>query len=121
MISFLQHLHTLDLSNNNIGDTGLAKFASIMREISPRSFRVLKLHHNRIANATPLLDTVASGKLAELHLSHNNLNPKSIYEIVVAAASAKDEEGNYRYPRSKFHPLWLRLECNRQTAQASEQ
>ena len=114
------HIDTFDLSNNDIGDKGLASVASTLRGISPTSFRVLKLHHNRITDCTPLLDILSSGKLAELHLSHNTLNPKSIYEVVVAAASAKDEEGHHRYPRSRFHPLWLRLECNRQTAQASE-
>ena len=89
------HIDTIDLSNNNIGDTGLAKLANIIQEISPRSFRVLKLHHNRIADATPLFGIAAAGTLAELHLGHKNLNPKSIYEVVVAAASAKDEDGNY--------------------------
>ena len=69
------HIDTIDLSNNTIGDTGLAKIANIIQEISPRSFRVLKLHHNNIADVTPLLDIIASGQLAELHLSHNNLNP----------------------------------------------
>ena len=113
------HIDAFDLSNNNIGDKGLATIASTLRAVSPTSFRVLKLHHNRIADATPLLDVIASGKLAELHLSHNNLNPKSIYEVVLAAASAQDEKGHHRYPRTG-NPLWLRLECNRQSAQASE-
>lgn len=64
------HIDTINLSNNNVGDTGVAKTANIIQAISPRSFRVLALHHNRIADATPLLGIVAPG-LAELHLSHN--------------------------------------------------
>ena len=54
-------------------------------------------------------------------MSHNQLNSKSIFEIVIAAASAKDSEGNHRYPRSGTSPLWLRLEGNRQNAAESEQ
>lgn len=114
------HIDTFDLSNNQIGDRGLASIASTLRGLSPKSFRVLKLHHNRICDARCLLDIIASGQLAELHVSHNMLNPESIYEIVVTAASAKDAECQYRYPRSKCHPLWLRLEFNKQSAHASE-
>ena len=87
------HIDTFDLSNNYIGDKGLASIASMLRAASPRFLRVLKLHHNRITDATPLLDIIASGKLAELHLSHNNLSARSIYKVLLAAVSAKHEGG----------------------------
>ena len=115
------HIAAIDLSNNQIADRGLACIASTLGKLSPKSFRVLKLHHNRIKDVcAPLLEIIAWGKLGELHLSHNDLSPKSIYEIVVAAASAKDGAGNHRYPRSGTSPLWLRIEGNRQNAAASE-
>ena len=114
------HIDTFDLSNNDVGNDGLARVAATLRDIAPRSLRVLKLHHNRIENATPLLDTIAKGQLGELHLSHNQLSSKSIFEIVIAAASAKDAEGDHRYPRSGTSPLWLRVEGNPQNAVESE-
>ena len=113
------HIDSFDLSHNAIGDRGLAKIASTLHTIAPESLRMLKLHHNTIVDATPLVEIIGWGKLAELHLSHNDLNAKSILEVVVAAVSAKDGEGNDRYPRGTS-PLWLRMECNRQTAETSE-
>ena len=68
------HIDNFDLSHNAIGDRGLAKIASTLHTIAPESLRMLKLHHNKIVDATPLVGTIASGKLAELHLNHNDLN-----------------------------------------------
>ena len=114
------HVDTLDLSNNYIGNEGLVCVAAALLDISPKSFRVLKLHHNRIEDAAALVDIIAKGMLAELHLSHNQLNAKSIFEIVIAVASAKDQKGKARYPRSGTCPLWLRVEGNRQNPAESE-
>ena len=43
-------------------------------------------------DAESLLDSIAKGKLAELHLSHNQLNSKSIFEIVLAPLLQKTQK-----------------------------
>ena len=92
----------------------------MFRSLAPAGLRVLKLHHNIIVDATPLVPVVDAGKLAQLHLSHNHLNAKSLHDLVVAAVGAKDDDGRHCYPLGDSVPLWLRLEFNRQSPQTSE-
>ena len=74
------HVDTFDLSNNYIGNDGLVYVAAALLDIAPKSLRVLKLHHNQIEDAAALVDIITKGQLAELHLSHNHSNAKSIFE-----------------------------------------
>jgi hypothetical protein len=88
---------------------------------------VLKLFKNQISNGKALATYLGkcNGSLHEIHLSHNDLDAESAVEIIVAAASATNQQGHSLYPWRAENamwsarcgqpvgcPLWLRLEHN---------
>ena len=57
----------------------------------------------------------SGGVLRELHLSHNELDAAGAAEVILATVSARDERGEFVYPKiwdGQPVPLWLRLEQN---------
>ena len=85
-------LDVVDLSCNLIGDRGLATLADVLLEEPPS---VLKLFNNRISDARPMEQMISRGCLREIHLSNNRLPMDVAIRLVVAAAAARDDHGNY--------------------------
>lgn len=78
---------------------------------------VLRLLHNRIEDGRDVAAFIAhsGGVLRELHLSHNELDAAGAAEVILATVSARDERGEFVYPKiwdGQPVPLWLRLEQN---------
>ena len=99
-----------DFSRNQIGNRGLSILvADVFARFVPQQ---LLLFGNKISDVSPLEKLLAMGTLRELHLSNNELSAYAVCQVVVVAASAKDQSGKYFYPIQGLKPLWLRLENN---------
>jgi len=108
----------VNFAENRLTAYGVRTLLSTLSECRV-AVHVLKLHHNRLEGGSAIADLImgSAGSLAELHLSHNKLGTAAAAEIIMAAAQAKDEEGQgFCYPRQAASggviPLWLRIEQN---------
>ena len=85
-----------DFSRNQIGNRGLSILvADVFARFVPQQ---LLLFGNKISDVSPLEKLLAMGTLRELHLSNNELSAYAVCQVVVVAASAKDQSGKYFYP-----------------------
>jgi len=77
--------------------------------------RVLKFHHNQLETGTAVANYLRKCRtlsyLKEVHISHNKLSTEAARDVIVAAASAKEADGSWSFPRRNV-PLWLRVEQN---------
>jgi len=97
----------VNVSENRLTSNSMPAFVSFCKRF--RNLQVVKLHKNEIGQAAihPLKELIRSaGKLRELHLSHNCLSERSVYNLVSEAVLSR---------RSKTIPLWLRVEQNKVT------
>lgn len=105
----------VDFSRNKLTSAGVRSLLQTLWN-NNMTLGVLKLHHNKIESAEDMLGLFSDGNLRELHLSHNQLDNTAATELIKAAATARDENGVFRYPRKEAEgqsaPLWLRLEQN---------
>lgn len=101
----------VNFSGNALTSAGVRQLLSAFTAMAVE-VQVLKLWNNRIGKGSGLAQFFATcnGSLRELHLSNNVLDSQAMYEIMVAAAAAKDGD-SWSYPKGTV-ALWLRLENN---------
>uniref|UniRef100_A0A7S2PE65 Uncharacterized protein n=1 Tax=Zooxanthella nutricula TaxID=1333877 RepID=A0A7S2PE65_9DINO len=107
----------VDFSRNRLTSVGVRRILNALWHANV-SVRVLKMHHNQLETGDDIAELIAEGSLREVHLSHNQLSSEGGADLVLAAAAARGEEGEYLYPSegtgcAARSPLWLRLEQNR--------
>lgn len=117
--------HEVNFAENRLTSAGVRCLLETLTKCKV-AVLTLKLHHNQLSDGASVAEFIVNsqGVLRELHLSHNELETAAAAEIVLAAASAADPNGNFCYPSRVGHsasPLWLRLEQNYVDATALSQ
>jgi len=112
----------VDFSNNYITAHGLQLLLNVLMKVRVYA-KVLKVHHNKIEleQGGTILQFLewSGGALQQLHMSHNALNTKAVYDIIRKIASLKDHN-HFMYPLQNQTPFYLRVEKNSYDSNALE-
>ncbi len=108
----------VDFSDNGITGRGVRVLLQAFEDLGIR-IRILHLERNKVVDASAIAEFLRCPRnhVEELHLGANPVSLDTCWELLLSAATAKDETGCFKYPGRHGRPLWLHLDSNKVVTQ----